>query len=200
MHYLPCPRKNVEIGVTRLRQTSVSSNPEDDGISCIRFRDSASAPLSGWSNFELASGLRTSRWLKGRGWLCAAGESFGVETAREKVSWSPVIKAWRPGEERSSGSFWLLPAFPDRRWQNWILVKAPSRFADRHRHFGVVPRKRTQIPSFLSTNLNYISLRTFVDCVGIPANYLSHGKRGRVCVTRLPPEISNCERNEQVSG
>jgi len=53
------------------------------------------------------------------------------------------------------------------RWQNWILVKASSRFVDRHRHFHVIPGSPSLIPlfsPFCQFKLHFIT--NFCNCDG----------------------------------
>lgn len=115
----------------------------------------------------------TKNWRENYGGYAAAGESFVAETARERESFSDAPgnkrEKEREREESSRKNFpevsrFLSFFFSLVQWQNWILVKAPSRSTDRHRHFrvGRPAHNPDSFPSFLSASLNYISLRTFV--------------------------------------
>lgn len=129
-----------------------------------------SAVQFGWSNsatfLNIAAGKikAATRALCKRKVSCAETAKACTRARREKESFLRrvlVIKVSRIAK-RTSASFRLFPhGSTSDQWQNWILVKASSRFVDRQRHFCPC-RPATRIPFFLPANLNYISLRTFV--------------------------------------
>lgn len=149
--HLASSERNVEIRhPQRLRQTSVSwlrsrvrnFRRHFDEANEIRIH-ATNVAISSWSNFTKAPQrkevLRPPQ----------AKVSWPEPRAREKVSRMRLIIKERERERKARGktSRKFSFSFSPVRWQNWILVKAPSRSADRHRHFRVA---RLAQPRFLS--------------------------------------------------
>jgi len=204
--HLASSEKNVEIGATFSETDICLLTPSREGEKLLTALRRSEWNLS-WrcehSDIRLIKfheGSLTEGELKGElRRLCRRGRKFrGRNRARERKFFRTrlVIKE-RKREKRKNFSKvfrFLSFSFSPVRWQNWILVKAPSRSADRHRHFRVArpTHNPDSFPSFLSASLNYISLRTFVIAMARYPGQLSVPRRTwTVCITsfRAKPRI-----------